>query len=343
MKIKRSSYSSQLMILVLAAIVVVVMINAAKAQTSSAPQLAQSSNQGSFQNSNQAQVLSISMPQKSLGRRLLENTSLSYYQQFLGPTASGSGSETYNVFQEGIDSPGSGRAPLQSFHAVNLRHQINTEWAIGTTLSAVNGYTDGVVNVDNRGNTFTNSGELNFFNARAYVSLPALKLAPGTFYTTVSYEAPTSNISKDDEMRWGWVVAQSFALKLPDLRWNAGLMGQVYRIYYKNNVKAPPFPEALGGRPVPLQTMIISGGPYVNYRFNDRWMLGSVVTFDWDQRGLQASSRDFNNNLSDRARMTLSYFPQKIKYVQSVGLFSQALLKFAPETTAFGADFAVRF
>lgn len=348
MKTKRSSFSSNIMILVLAAFVVLVTISAARAQVSTSTpnnQIAQSSNQGSFQNqnSNQAQVLQISMPQKSLGRRLLENTTLSYYHQFLGPTASGPGTETYNVFQEGLDSPGSGRAPVQSFHAANLRHQINTSWAMGMTLSAVNGYTQDVINKNSRGQEFANGGQLDFFNARAYVSLPALRLPTGTFYTTVSYEHPTSNISKEDEMRWGWVAAQSFALNLPDLRWNAGLMGQVYRIYYKNNVKAPPFSPALGGRPTALQTMIVSGGPYVNYRFNDRWMLGSVVTFDWDQRGLQASSRDFNNNLSDRARTTLTYFPQKLKYLQSVGLFSQALLKFRPETTAFGADFAVRF
>lgn len=337
MKTKRSSITSQMMILLMAAVVVLVMVNVAKAQTSPTLAQVQSSNQGNFQN--QTQVLSIGMPQKSLGQRLLENTSLSYYQQFLGPTAGG-GNYTYNVFQEGIDSPGSGRAPYQSFHAVNLRHQINTDWAVGATLSAVNGYAKPVNNKDRNGFIFQNDGATDFFNARAYVSLPPLATDAGTFFTTVSYEHPTSNVSKEDEMRWGWVVAESFAFKLPSIKWNAGLTGQVYRIYYKNNVKPAPFP---GGRPTALQTMIISGGPYVNYRFNDRWMLGSVVTFDYDQRGLQASSRDFNNNLSDRARMTLNYFPQKIKFLQSVGLFTQALLKFRPNTTAVGADVALRF
>lgn len=345
MKTKRTSLPSQILILTMAVFVLLVMVQAARAQT---PMLAQStSNSGQFQNSagNQAQVLQIGMPQRSLGRRLLENTSLSYYQQFLGPTAAGPGGETYNVFQEGIDDPGTGRAPYQSFHAVNLRHQINTSWAVGATLSAVNGYTDEVVNQSqtNRGTTVTNRPDSEFFNARAYVSLPSLPTKIGTLFTTLSYEAPTSSISKEDEMRFGWVAAQSFAFNLPDVRWTAGITGQVYRIYYKNNVKPAPFSPALGGRPTPLQTMIVSGGPYVNYRFNDRWMLGSVVTLDWDQRGVQASSRDFNNNLPHRGRVNLTYFPQQIKYLQSVGLFSQALLKYRNETTAFGADFSVRF
>jgi hypothetical protein len=348
MKTKRSSLSSQLLILIMAGLVLAVMIGAARAQsTSSLPSafVAQASNQGSFQNqaNNQAQVLQISMPQKSLGRRLWENTSLSYYQQFLGPTPSGSGAQTYNVFQEGVDSPNSGRAPLQSFHSVNLRHQITTNWGVGATLSAVNGYTDTVTNKDRTGQTFQNRPDSEFFNARAYVSLPPLATRLGTFFTTLSYEAPTSSISKQDEMKWGWVAAQSFSFNLPSVKWNAGVVGQVYRIYYKNNVQAPPFPVSMGGRPTPLQTMIVSGGPYVNYRFSDKWMVGSVLTFDWDQRGAQSSTRDFNNNLPHRGRVNLTYFPQSIKYLQSVGLFSQALLKYRNDTTAFGADFSVKF
>jgi hypothetical protein len=309
------------------------------------PKLAQSINQSSLQGqaSPQNQSVRITIPKKTLGKRLLENTTLTYYQQFLGPTASGSTSETYNVFQEGIDSPGSGRAPLQSFHAFNLRHEINTDWAIGSTFSAVNGYTSQVENKDNRGSRFNNTPDSIYFNARAYLSLPGLKFKAGTLFTTLSYEHPTSSISKDDEMRFGLVAAQSFALKLPSIKWNAGLTGQIYRIYYKNNTKAPPFPESLGGKPTPLQTMIVSGGPYLNYRFNDFWMLGSVVTFDWDQRGNQTSTTRFNNNLSNRARLNLTYFPQKIKFLQSIGLFSQALLDFSPETTAFGADMSLRF
>ncbi len=342
MKIKHTSLTSQILILMMAAVVLLMMVEVARAETKT-PRVAQArSNQSSFSTSGQAQVLSVKMPQKSLAQRLLDNTSLSYYQQFLGTNLEG-GSETYNVFQEGLDSPGSGKAPLQSFHAVNLRHQLNTNWAIGATLSAANGYTKEVENRDRNGNTSIATPDSEFFNARAYVSLPAWRFDLGTLYTTLSYEHPTSSISKEDQMRWGWVAAQSFAFNLPDIKWNAGLMGQVYRIYYKDNVKAPPFAPELGGRPTPLQTMIISGGPYVNYRFNDHWMLGSVVTFDWDQRGVQSGSRDFNNNLSDRARATLTYFPSKLKYLQSVGLFTQALLKFRPDTTAVGADFAVRF
>ena len=306
--------------------------------------IAQANTQGgNYQTNNsqsQGQVLRMAMPQKSPEKKFLEDTTLGYYHQFLGPTAGGSPGVTYNVFQEGINSPGSGFAPYQSFHVASLRHKINRDWAVGGTLSMVNGYTDEVQNFDNNGQSFYNNSETQFFNARAFVSLPVLKFDIGSLYTTLSYEHPTSSISKNDNMRWGWVAAQSFALNLPNLKWNAGLMGQIYRIYYENNVKPAPF---VGGTTTPLQTMIVSGGPYASYRFSDMWMLGSIVTFDWDQRGNQSGTTKFNSNLSDRARMTLTYFPQKIKYLQSVGLFTQALLDYSPETTALGADFSLRF
>lgn len=345
MKTKRSSLSSQILILMMAAVVLILMVQAAQAQVSGMPALAQANaNQGNYQNQaptqNNAQVLSIGMPQKSLARRLLDDTSLTYYQQFLGPTASGPSGQTYNVFQEATDSPGSGQAPYQSFHGVNLRHQINTDWAMGATLSAVNGYTKNVNTVDRNGLPVTNNNQTQFFNARAYVALPALKTSYATLFTTTSIEAPTSSISKENEMRYGWVLQNSLAFNVPSYKWSAGMMSQVYRMYYKNNVQAP---TCAGCTPTALQTLIVSGGPYVNYRFNDKWLLANLVTFDWDQRGLQTGTRDFNNNLSDRARTTLSYFPQNIKYLQSVGIFSQALLKFRPQTTAFGADFSIRF
>lgn len=351
MKMKRSQVSSQILILSLATLALLLVAQMARAQTfdsannnqlvaqSSSQAMVAQSNVGNQQNA-PIQVLQTGMPQKGLARRLWEDTSLTYYQQFLGPTADGDSSRTYNVFQEGIDTPNSGYAPLQSFHALNLRHQINTNWAIGGTFAMSHGYTREVENTNRFGEPFKNRPDSEFFNARAYVSLPPLRFTAATVYTTLSYEFPTSETSKDNEMVYGWVASQSVAFNLPSYKWSAGLMGQVYRMYYKRNVIPPPWTNA---RPTPMQTLIVSGGPYVNYRFNDRWQLGSVFTFDWDQRGVQSSSSEFNNNLPHRGRMTLNYFPQNIKYLQSVGLFAQALLKFRPETTALGADFSVRF
>ncbi|MGE3608070.1 MAG: hypothetical protein AB7I27_00685 [Bacteriovoracaceae bacterium] len=310
----RKQLTPNLLIMVLTALILILITQLSQAQVQMQP------------NGQQGQILQIQMPQKSLGKRILQNTSLNYYQQFLGPTATGPTNETYNVFQ-------SGRAPLQSFHSANLRHQINNDWAIGATLAATNGYTKEVRTSDG----YVNKPDTSWYNSRAYVSLPALQTKPVTLFTTASYEFATSNISKEDEMRYGLVLNNSLAFNVPSYKWAMGIMTQVYRMYYKNNVMYKP-----GYYPVQNQTLIISGGPYLNYRFSDKWLATSLLTFDWDQRGTQTGSRDFNNNLPDRGRVGITYFPN-IKYLSSVGLFSQALLKFRPSTTAFGAELALRF
>lgn len=345
----KQNVSSQIMILAMAALVIVFMIQVARAQDISSignVKLAQgSSNQsqvgsGIFSNG-QSGVLSIKLPQKSLGRKILENTTLSYYQQFLGPTLQGRSNETYNVFQEGMDAPGTGRAPLQSFHAVNLRYQFNSNWAMGASLAATNGYTK---EVENRGG-IVNNGDSLFYNARVYVTLPAWETSLGSLSSTVSYEAPTSTISRNDDMTWGVVVTESFTFRSSNPRWTYGLLGQYYRVNFdhKDNVKPPTCDPGFICTGTSLQTVIISGGPFASYRFNDNWQAGSSITLDWDQRGPQSGSREYNNNLPHRGRLGLSYFPNKLKYLTSVGVFTQALLKFRPETTAVGAEFAVKF
>jgi hypothetical protein len=67
-----------------------------------------------------------------------------------------------------------------------------------------------------------------------------------------------------------------------------------------------------------------------------------MLILDWDQRGVQANSREFNNNLPHRVRTTISYYPNRFK-ITNVGVFTQALVKFRSDTTAVGAELAVRF
>jgi hypothetical protein len=319
----------------------------------------QPSNTQNYQNSNQniprGSVLSIKMPQRSLMRKLKEDTTLTVYQKFLGPTAAGRSDQTYNVFQASGSGPEqkSGRAPIQSFHAANLRHQINSDWAVGASLAATKGYAAAVTNK----NGDINAPKDQFFNARAYVSIPSLNTRLGSLFTTLSYEAPTSIISRQEDMRYGWVVAQTFSFKLPSFKWSAGLNGQIYRMYYQNNVKTTPV-RFTGDGPLKgqictlcspnvqdMQTLILSIGPYVNYQLNDHWLTGSALIFDWDQHGSQAATTHFNNNLPHQGRAFLTYFPSgaMLKNLASVGVFTQTILKFRPDTTAFGAEFTLRF
>lgn len=314
MKLKKLNLSSQLLILLLAAFVMGLMLQMAQAQSTSG----------------QSQVLEIEMPQKSLGRRLMENTSLSYYTQFLGPTVGGPGGQSYNVFQEA-------NTPYQNFHSVSLRYKFNNDWAIGASLAAVNAYGETTTSQQNGSKGTMLRDE--FFNARAFVSIPAWRIPPGTLFTTLSYEAPTSNVAKADNMYYGGVISQSFAFNLKSLKWSSGLSWQYYRAFYSENV----VPPRNGFLSYARQTTIFNAGPYLNYRFNDRWGMNSSLVFDWDQRGDQTGTGSWNNNLPDRARMGVSYYPQKIKQIANVGLFTQGLLKYTTSSHVVGAELALNF
>jgi hypothetical protein len=67
------------------------------------------------------------------------------------------------------------------------------------------------------------------------------------------------------------------------------------------------------------------------------------MTFDWDQRGNQASKNQWNNNLPDRWRMGMSYYPTTYRWIQNVGIFSQSLVKYTSSTQAVGAELALSF
>lgn len=316
MKLKKLNISSQLLIILLAGLVMGFMLQVAQAQNTGF---------------SQSQVIQTDLPQRSIGQRILDNTTLGYYHQVLGPTLKGPSGETYNVFQES-------RSPYQSFHAANLKYQINNDWAAGVSIAAVNAYGDTITNQQTGLKSDTKVRD-EFFNTRLFVSTPALKIAPGTLFTTISYEAPTSVFARTNGMRYGAVLAQSFALNLPGYNWTAGVMWQYYRMFYEQNV----VPPRNGYLSLARQTTIVSGGPYVGYRFNDRWGMNSSLTFDWDQRGNQTGSGSFNNNLPDRARLGVTYYPTKIKQLASVGLFTQTLIKYSADTQAIGGEFALKF
>jgi hypothetical protein len=336
MKDKLSGASSQILILVLAGILMLLTIQMAKAQATGANANSQNSLQGN-------NVITTKMPKKTFGSMLLQRTSLSYYHMFLGPTLGGNMNETYNVFQEGTDQPNTGRAPLQSFQSALLRFDISNDWAVGASLAVSNGYTNEVVNRDQRGNV-TNRPDSQFYNARAHLYMPSFQLGNTVkIYSTLSYEAPTSVISRDDQMKFGAVLTENFALiTSPMSKWSGGVTGQIYRMFYENNQKGVPGCSPLDCTPTQLQTQIVTISPYVNYRISDKWNWGNMLILDWDQRGVQANSREFNNNLPHRVRTTISYYPNRFN-ITNVGVFTQALVKFRPDTTAVGAEVALRF
>jgi hypothetical protein len=258
---------------------------------------------------------------KSFWKKLTQEVSLSYYVALMGPTITGPEMETYNIFLEG-------RGPMQTFHAMNLRWQFNSRWAVGTTLAGIHH-----INTDKRRNDNT------LFDSRVYLATPGIDLGFARMFNTFSLELPTTQISRDNELKYGLVLSQAISFKLPPSRFSSGWLSQIIRYTYERKTLPPPFP---GGFATDLQTTLVTTGPYLNYQLSSQWQIASLLSFDWDQRGSQQDTLRFNNNLEDRVRLALNYFFQTKPFTH-VGFYTQATTKLRDDKTIIGLDFSLKF
>jgi hypothetical protein len=258
---------------------------------------------------------------KSFWKKLGKELSFSYYVALMGPTLTGPEMETYNVFLEG-------RGPMQTFHAMNLRWQFAQKWAVGATLAGIHH-----INTDKRRDNNT------FFDSRVYLAVPSLDIYFANLYSTFSIEMPTSSISNDNNLEYGLVYSQVISFKLPPSRFAVGWLSQIIRYKYERSTLPPPFPGAFS---VPLQTTLVTTGPYVNFQLAPQWQLAALASFDWDQRGDQTDKWEFNNNLEDRIRLAVNYFFQTKPFTH-IGFYTQATTKIRDDKTIIGLDFSLKF
>ncbi len=271
--------------------------------------------------------------------RLKNDLSFTYYMAFLGPSPGLKPEEAYNNF---LATPGNnGRGPLQTFYAGNLAYRINQDWGAGLTIGGIRHHTPSV----DCGNFCTNSNEPELYNLRAYVSLPMLRVGPrATLYSNFAWEFPTSDFAERDKFRWGWVLNQTLAVRLPHPRFSGGVIGQIVRYHFQHDwgedlPRIPGFPELVGP---PRQILIATVAPYLNYQLAPSWQLASMLTFDWDQNGDQKNTLHFNNNLPHRLRVAVNRF-FSVYPLSHVGVFLMGRAELAMNTTSVGADFTLRF
>jgi len=310
--------------------------------------LAESGGAGAAQSVGSSSAQQQFIPQYRLlrqyGKSLTDSLSFTYYFSYLGPSPGLGYGETFNVFRDETKP-----SPQQMLHSMNLRYTINPRWAFGATLAGVNDTTKrartgsyifyGATVADNRTIYTYNENEREWFNARTYVQLPNWNFSWGYLTSQVAAELPTSNAAKEEGLRYGVVITESLGIYAPEPRISYGINLQMVRYVQRNNVLPPPF---VGGLPTPLQTFLMTVGPYANYSISDRWQLATALSFDWDQRGREPITQ-LNANLPDRGRLAFNrLFTDSI--FGHVGVFMQfLLLPMESETTVLGLDFTIRF
>jgi hypothetical protein len=265
---------------------------------------------------------------KSFWKKLAREISLGYYFSLMGPSPALPADQTYNVFLED-------KGPQQTFHSLNLRWQFAAQWAMGITLSGVHHHTSPVKTEQG----FINDNNRTMFDSRVYLAVPSIDIGFAYVFNNFALEVPTTPISRDNEMKFGMVLSQTISVRNMPKKFSTGWLTQLIRYEYKRSTLPPPF---VGGLSTPLQTTLLTTGPYLNYQLAEQWQIASILSFDWDQRGNQTDTLEFNNNLPDRFRLALNYF-FKTKPFTHVGIYTQTNTKPRDDNTIVGLDFSLLF
>jgi hypothetical protein len=264
--------------------------------------------------------------------------SYTFYVSYMGPSLGLPQGQTYNPFLPD-------RAPYQIFHSSNLRWQINNDWAIGATLAGFD-YISGRTKIKDPSNMNgfrTNNNNSDLFNARAYVVLPTWRFHYFNLYNTLMWEFPTSSFARDIDMQGAPILSQNYALNLPPSAFSGGVLTQFIKYLFDK----PYTIVCTGCSRFYQQTALVTVTPYVNYRINNHFQLNNLYVMDWDQKGDHDGTTNLYENLPNRFRTTLNYFPGKsegiAKYFNAFGFYIQTLEKSRAENTIIGFDLSLVF
>lgn len=252
------------------------------------------------------------------------NFTFNYSVKYLGPSLSGDHQEgaTYNRFKTG-QSVYTGEeldyvASHQTYQAFKLGYRLPNQMALSYSVTYQDDVKKGIRFNDGAGEREYGRS---YNNHRAALFVPNI-VNNNLFYmgTSVYYELPTTEASRDIDMQYGFGIQPSlgFYSNVPGLGYGIGASFErdVYpdneyankptlTAWCKQNLDICIVPKL---KPEKRQAVRVSVSPYMNYSLTDKLMLKSQLTFDWDQVGDQAHTTRFNANLDDIYSLGLTYF-----------------------------------
>lgn len=248
-----------------------------------------------------------------------ENIYFTYGMTFLGPSlgAAHQSGGTYNRFKTGQDYKGDNtdyKASHQVYHGLSTGYKLNNN----TRLSFSHTFQDdinhnieydiynkdgSVWKTDKRPQGVSNNNQrINLFRSNI-INNKYFYLGSNFFY-----EMPTTDASKAQEMRYGIGVEPSigFYNKTPGLY--TGINFSIQRNVYKEQEFDADWCKPNCIYPERYQTLLASVSPYASYYISDKMILRGSLTFDWDQKGDQVGTNEFNHNMDNVAELGSRYY-----------------------------------
>jgi hypothetical protein len=291
-------------------------------------------------------TLNYKAPKKSTVRKIVENFKFSYLAKYTGRSLSDGYADgaTYNRFGGGRSAEGQRRDTTGSeeiFHAFTLGYKLPKNMILSFGLTFQDNLTKDVEFEGDYGQTLERSNGRSYNNQRISLFIPGvLSNNKMSLSTSVFYELPTNDFSRDAQMEYGYGIQPSLAIysNIPGLFHGitASYERYVYPDYEFYGYYTPTNPDGSAwknpdGSPMSLrnsnptkrQGMLGNIGAYANYVLTDKTTLKSSVQFDYDQQGDQVgSTSEFGNNLDNVGNLGLGYSLSRNIYLESGVTFS---------------------
>lgn len=276
-------------------------------------------------------TLSYKAKKKTTLDKVLSNFTASFFAQYTGRSLSDdyASGATYNRFGGGRSAEGQRRDTTGSeevFQAYTVGYKLPKNMVVSWSLTFQDNLTDDVEFTGDYGDTLTRSNGRSYNNQRVSLFIPGiLNGKRASLSTSIFYEMPTNDFSKETGMEYGYGIQPTIAIYSNTPGLYHGITASYERFVYPDyefyGSYTPTNPDGSAwvnsdGSPMRLrnssptkrQGMLGNIGGYLNYVLSDRITFKSSVQFDYDQQGNQVGKfDDFGNNLDNIGNLGLGY------------------------------------
>lgn len=283
---------------------------------------------------------------KKITKKVLNNLTANFYMKYTGASLSSDYADgaTYNRFGGGRSLQGQRRDTTGSqeiFQAYSIGYKLPKNMILSYGLTFQDNLTDNVEFKGDYGQTLKRNNGRTFNNQRLSLFIPGvLNSSKSSLSTSLFYERPTNDFSKDAGMEYGLGIQPTLAIYSNTPGLYHGLTASYERYFYPDyefyEYYTPVNPDGSAwvksdGSPMRIrnnfatkrQGMLGNVGGYLNYVLTDKITFKSSVQFDYDQQGNQVGSlTEYGNNLDNIGNLGLGIFAAKGVYLESGVTFS---------------------
>lgn len=246
-------------------------------------------------------------------KNFTKDFNFTYYAKYLGPSLGSGhkGGETFDRFNSGQNYTGGeieANGAYEVYQAFRLGYRFKNNGVLSYGVTFQEDLNDAQAKTyDENGKRMLNNQYRKGYSENNHrVAYWTPIYSNSTFFISGSlyYEMPTTKSSQENDMNYG----VGFQPTLGFFTSNPYIMTGINFSFERDVYKTSEFYQNEGDMyPTRYQVARVSLNPYFNYAVTEKTTLKSALLFDWDQKGNQAGTTNFNANMVDIMSLGASY------------------------------------